>query len=393
MRHIKKKGEKGRKMADKQEWEELEKWYREKQEKNREEYGFDKSVLEEKKPLKESVRTTMHSVVEMKNIVWIILVALCCILIFFILNRLYFATHKTDEQKVIDTAKSLYGVDCSIVQKEELAEGKDKYTLQVDNQPEMIFQCVKTGGGYAFDYTSYSHQHYFEQWESEKKEQFVVEEDTTTDGLLEYRTYIPITVSDFYNIESKVRDIGEFVEYAGENYSPFWNVYLAYGESRIYPYTGMPSQINKEEAVEESKRTFVNYIMKREPEKARQLYSTEILDTYWKPTALKVVLNGQEIPITNSVVQMYYSSQGGEYALQLYTEFVKQINGVEIISRAEMMPREFTYEGHTYTISNQDTNLEKYQLGYTLTIQELEEVFHAKVELDKEEEKAFITIP
>ena len=380
-------------MADKQEWEELEKWYREKQEKNREEYGFDKSVLEEKKPLKESVRTTMHSVVEMKNIVWIILVALCCILIFFILNRLYFATHKTEEQRVIETAKSLYGVDCSIVKKEELAEEKDKYTLQVNNQPEVIFQCVKTGGGYAFDYTSYSHQRYFEQWESEKKEQFVVEEDTTTDGLLEYRTYIPITASDFYNIESKINDIGEFVEYAGENYSPFWNVYLAYGESRIYPYTGMPSQINKEEAVEESKRTFVNYIMKREPEKARQLYSTEILDTYWKPTALKVVLNEKEIPITNSVVQMYYSSQEGEYTLQLYTELVKQINGVEIISRAEMMPREFTYEGHTYTISNQDTNLEKYQLGYTLSLQELEELFHAKVELDKEEEKAFITIP
>lgn len=393
MRHIKKKGEKGRKMADKQEWEELEKWYREKQEKNKEEYGFDKSVLEEKKPLKESVRTTMHSVVEMKNIVWIILVVLCCILIFFILNRLYFATHKTDEQKVIDTAKSLYGVDCSIVQKEELAEGKDKYTLQVDNQPEMIFQCVKTGGGYAFDYTSYSHQHYFEQWESEKKEQFVVEEDTTTDGLLEYRTYIPITVSDFYNIESKVRDIGEFVEYAGENYSPFWNVYLEYEKSRIYPYMGMPSQVDLEEAIEESKRTFMNWTMKQEPEKVREIYSSELIDTYWKPTALKVVLNGKEIPITNSVVQMYYSSQGGEYALQLYTEFVKQINGVEIISRAEMMPREFTYEGHTYTISNQDTNLEKYQLGYTLTIQELEEVFHAKVELDKEEEKAFITIP
>lgn len=393
MRHIKKKGEKGRKMADKQEWEELEKWYREKQEKNKEEYGFDKSVLEEKKPLKESVRTTMHSVVEMKNIVWIILVVLCCILIFFILNRLYFATHKTDEQKVIDTAKSLYGVDCSIVQKEELAEGKDKYTLQVDNQPEMIFQCVKTGGGYAFDYTSYSHQHYFEQWESEKKEQFVVEEDTTTDGLLEYRTYIPITVSDFYNIESKVRDIGEFVEYAGENYSPFWNVYLEYEKSRIYPYMGMPSQVDLEEAIEESKRTFMNWTMKQEPEKVREIYSSELIDTYWKPTALKVVLNGKEIPITNSIVQMYYSSQEGEYTLQLYTELVKQINGVEIISRAEMMPREFTYEGHTYTISNQDTNLEKYQLGYTLTIQELEEVFHAKVELDKEEEKAFITIP
>lgn len=380
-------------MADKQEWEELEKWYREKQEKNKEEYGFDKSVLEEKKPLKESVRTTMHSVVEMKNIVWIILVVLCCILIFFILNRLYFATHKTDEQKVIDTAKSLYGVDCSIVQKEELAEGKDKYTLQVDNQPEMIFQCVKTGGGYAFDYTSYSHQHYFEQWESEKKEQFVVEEDTTTDGLLEYRTYIPITVSDFYNIESKVRDIGEFVEYAGENYSPFWNVYLEYEKSRIYPYMGMPSQVDLEEAIEESKRTFMNWTMKQEPEKVREIYSSELIDTYWKPTALKVVLNGKEIPITNSIVQMYYSSQEGEYTLQLYTELVKQINGVEIISRAEMMPREFTYEGHTYTISNQDTNLEKYQLGYTLTIQELEEVFHAKVELDKEEEKAFITIP
>ena len=393
MRHIKKKGEKGRKMADKQEWEELEKWYREKQEKNKEEYGFDKSVLEEKKPLKESVRTTMHSVVEMKNIVWIILVVLCCILIFFILNRLYFATHKTDEQKVIDTAKSLYGVDCSIVQKEELAEGKDKYTLQVDNQPEMIFQCVKTGGGYAFDYTSYSHQHYFEQWESEKKEQFVVEEDTTTDGLLEYRTYIPITVSDFYNIESKVRDIGEFVEYAGENYSPFWNVYLEYEKSRIYPYMGMPSQVDLEEAIEESKRTFMNWTMKQEPEKVREIYSSELIDTYWKPTALKVVLNGKEIPITNSIVQMYYSSQEGEYTLQLYTELVKQINGVEIISRAEMMPREFTYEGHTYTISNQDTNLEKYQLGYTLSLQELEELFHAKVELDKEEEKAFITIP
>ena len=380
-------------MADKQEWEELEKWYREKQEKNREEYGFDKSVLEEKKPLKESVRTTMHSVVEMKNIVWIILVVLCCILIFFILNRLYFATHKTDEQRVIETAKSLYGVDCSIVKKEELAEEKDKYTLQVNNQPEVIFQCVKTGGGYAFDYTSYSHQRYFEQWESEKKEQFVVEEDTTTDGLLEYRTYIPITVSDFYNIESKVRDIGEFVEYAGENYSPFWNVYLEYEKSRIYPYMGMPSQVDLEEAIEESKRTFMNWTMKQEPEKVREIYSSELIDTYWKPTALKVVLNGKEIPITNSIVQMYYSSQEGEYTLQLYTELVKQINGVEIISRAEMMPREFTYEGHTYTISNQDTNLEKYQLGYTLTIQELEEVFHAKVELDKEEEKAFITIP
>ncbi len=380
-------------MADKQEWEELEKWYTGKQEKNKERYGFDNSILEEKKPLKESVRTTMHSVVEMKSIVWIILVALCCILIFFILNRLYFATHKTDEQKVIETAKSLYGMDCSVVQKETIIEGKDKYTLQVVNQPEITFQCVKTGGGYAFDYTSYSHQRYFKQWESEKKEQFVVEEDTTTDGLFQYETYIPVTVEDFEVIENKINDIGEFVEYAGENYSPFWNVYLAYGESRIYPYTGMPSQINKEEAVEESKRTFVNYIMKREPEKARQLYSTEILDTYWKPTALKVVLNGQEIPITNSVVQMYYSSQGGEYALQLYTEFVKQINGVEIISRAEMMPREFTYEGHTYTISNQDTNLEKYQLGYTLSLQELEELFHAKVELDKEEEKAFITIP
>lgn len=380
-------------MADKQEWEELEKWYRDKQEKNKERYGFDNSVLEEKKPLKENITTTMHSVVEMKNIIWIILLVLCFVFILFILNRLYFAVNKTDEQKVIEMAKNLYGVDCTILQKETIGEKKDKYTLQVNTSPNFVFECVKSSGGYAFDYTAYSHLYYFEQWESEKKQQFIVKEGKTTEGLLDYQTYIPITVEDFDNIENKVRDIGEFVEYTGKNYSPFWNVYLSYANSRIYPYANVPSQIDLEETIEESKRTFMNWAMKQEPDKIRKICTAQTIDTYWKPDTLKVVLNGEDLSSGNTLLQMYYAKQEKVYTLQLYTDFVEKIQGVNILSRAEVMPKEFEYEGHIYKISNENTNLEKYQLGYTLTVQELETLFHASIELDKEEERAWITIP
>ena len=153
----------------------------------------------------------------------------------------------------------------------------------------------------------------------------------------------------------------------------------------------MPSQVNLEEAIEESKRTFMNWAMKQEPEKVRVLYSTEIINAYWQPTTLKVVLNGKNLFDSSAAVQMYYAKEKG-YTLQLYTDFVKEIEGVEILSRTEIMPIEFTYEGNTYKITNQNTDLEKHRLNYVLTMEELKQLFHAEIKLDKEKEEALITI-
>ena len=380
-------------MSEKQEWEELEKWYREKQEKSKERYGFNNSVLEEKKPLKENLRTTVYSISEMKNKIWIILVIICFILVGFIFSRIYLATHKTEEQKVIEMAKSLYQIDCKVIQTENLGENKDRYTLQRVDNPAIVFKCVKTKGGYAFDYTAHMHREYFKGWQGEKKSEFMEEEKTNEEGLLEYNTYISVTAEDFDNIGNKIRDISDFVKEAGENYSPYWNIYLEYKESRIYPYLGMPSQVDLEEAIEESKRTFMNLAMKKEPEKIKELYPLGLIDRYWKPENLTVILNGKEIYTANGYqVQMYYSSSKGCYLIQLYTELVKEIEDVNIISKAELMPTEFEYEGKKYQVNNQKTNLQENSLNYSLTIEEFKKLFHAEIKIDKQAEKVTITI-
>ena len=118
-----------------------------------------------------------------------------------------------------------------------------------------------------------------------------------------------------------------------------------------------------------------------------------LIDRYWKPEILTVILNGKEIYTTNGYqVQMYYSSSKECYLIQLYTELVKEIEDVNIISKAELMPTEFEYEGKKYQVNNQKTNLQENSLNYSLTIEEFKELFHAEIKIDKQAEKVTITI-
>ena len=218
---------------EKQDWEELEKWNEQRLEQEKEKFGYSYQEIEEKKPHKK-VEQLVKGLKITGNTLKIFTIIIFIIAAFSILLMLYikFANiNALTNAEVIKTIENLYHTKVKCIQKQVDEDENGTYQLEVKENPQIKFTAIKEKGTLTEDYLDQCHKYYFEHWDNQKKQNFIVNENINQ-GVLQYETYIVVNTQE--EIEKDMNIIKEFATFCKEQFTPAWEIYLLNGNERIY---------------------------------------------------------------------------------------------------------------------------------------------------------------
>ena len=208
-------------MGNKEDWEEIEKCERERNEKNKLKYGIDLSNMDKEEAKVKRVVRTLNSAGKGLKILGIITSIVVIFIIFTLINIVLSnmrSSFYVDVEKEIETLK---GVKIELISKDVVEAPGYKnengtFYFKIKNLPEVQFTVIKNGGKSLNDYDSNLQKYLFNNWNSSEKEYFETEEYIDQDGLLYYSNYIRI--SEEKELEQATELILDFLEYAED-----WN--------------------------------------------------------------------------------------------------------------------------------------------------------------------------
>ena len=149
----------------------------------------------------------------------------------------------------------MYNIKIKELSSETDEKGNGKYTFILKNNKNIIFTALKNKGEASNDFLENCHKYCFENWDSEYKNSFIINEKLV-DGLLNYSMYIEI--NSYSDIDDAMKKIGEFVIYSEDYFYPIWKIYLKKENLIIYPYTTL--YMSHEEATFEAKKFYLEYL-------------------------------------------------------------------------------------------------------------------------------------
>jgi len=368
-------------MKNKEDWDKLEEWQRQKNEEKQERFGEATKKQKKVKPqsfwgkFKEGIDNSSITMLDLiVCIVGIIVVA-------FVWSGL--AKRFNTNQNIEEDLERDFQTGMFLVSKETDEKGNGKYIFSLDENTDIKFNVIKENGRLSNDFKNRKFKYYFEKWESDKKEKFIIEENEQEKGILNYTVIYPI--EKYEELEIAINDMHEFIDYVGNARESSWQYYVRKDELVVYPYN--IDHISKEDALKEAKRDYVNNRQRNRIKE--QGITEEVLDEYWRPDYLTVQINGEIVKDQYGYeIRTGYGS--GKYDIFLTEDLLNAIPNVSI-KKERYNIISFKYNGEEFTIENQ-TDLSKNEVRNILTDEEFEQVFQIKIIFDYANELAKIEI-
>ena len=260
-------------MDNKNDWKEIEEWAEKDKQRKIDMYKFDINNNEE---IEKNTRK-VDKVVKFFNItlktstIFFIIIALILIFNILLILSVKYEYMKTRVNADIDSILDQYGtIEKKIISKEIDEDENGKYIFGLKNNKDIQFTAIKNWGRISNDFVGRYQKYIFDNWDSNVKNKFVVNESIDENGLLNYENYIIINKTN--EIMEATEQLIEFLEYAEK-----WNkenkiikvsqqkegqfvvpikVYLKTEKTRIYPYNAM--FVTADEIREEAKKSMTN---------------------------------------------------------------------------------------------------------------------------------------
>lgn len=242
-------------MNNEREWKELEEWKQMREIEEKEKWGMPYESLDIKSGTKKVDKIVKG--IRVTGGVFIIFMTLIVALGIFMVITIFTIPFSTIKSRtnidVIKTIENMYSVKVNIISKNVDENENGIYKLELNNNKRIQFIAIKNFGSLKEDFSDNCHKYYFEKWESDKKNSFIISEKRLEE-MLEYDTYIKIDT--YKELERAMDIINEFVEYCKDDFKANWKIYLMKGDYIIYPY--QQDGMTKEDATKKAKEIFEN---------------------------------------------------------------------------------------------------------------------------------------
>ena len=213
-------------MGNKEDWEEIEKWNRERNEKNRLKYKLDLSNMDKEEAKMRNFVNVLKTTGKGVKVLGIII---AIIVIFTIFNIIYIVFSNMRNSFYVDVEKdieTLKGVKVELISKDVVEAPGYKnengtFYFRIKNFPEIQFTVIKKGGQSVNNYDSNLQKYLFNNWNSDDKKYFKTEEYVDINELSYYRNYIEIT--EYKDLELATEKLIDFLDYA-ENWNDDNNI-------------------------------------------------------------------------------------------------------------------------------------------------------------------------
>lgn len=243
-------------MGNKEEWEEIEKSIQDSDRKRLEKYkGID--ITQKYNDINKKANSKNKLLLDITKIIIkiiiIIIVAWVGYKLFTVISIVFtnmINAHDVDVENSIETSTNIKAklISKNVDEKENTGE----YFFKIKKLPEIQFKAIKDFGKEKNDLSDNLHKYLFDKWENENKNKFEIYQNTTEEGLLEYKTYI--NINTFEEMKEGTELIIQFLEYEetwnknngkiidvwqqkeNEFVYPLGQLYLTKGENIISPY-------------------------------------------------------------------------------------------------------------------------------------------------------------
>ena len=216
---------------DKKDLEELKEW-KEKNLNYIETYGVDIYKKGSQKKKTEKIINAINKIVK------VILIIFCILIIFgtgalliYRWNIIYDSLHINPKE----TLEGMYKINLVEVSKNIDSHQNGSYIFELKDNSEIRFNVIVEWASMNEDYADNCQKYYFEHWENTNKDLIQTSVTYYDEIILKYEQYIQITGET--EIEYAVKLMYDLVKFAGNKFSPDWELYLKIGENvRIYPF-------------------------------------------------------------------------------------------------------------------------------------------------------------
>ena len=225
---------------DKKDLEELKEW-KEKNLNYIETYGVDIYKKGNKKKKTEKVINAFNKIVKAILIIFCILIIIFSgALLVYRWNIIYESVHINPKE----TLEGMYKIKLVEVSKNIDSHQNGSYIFELKDNSEIKFNVLVEWASMNEDYADNCQKYYFERWENTNKNNIQTNIAYYEDIILKYNQYIQI--KDETEIEDAVKLMYDLVEFAGDKFSPDWELYLRFGENiRIYPFAYYNVELEK----------------------------------------------------------------------------------------------------------------------------------------------------
>lgn len=237
---------------DKKDYEEIEKWKKQKMN-YVETYGVDifhKKKEEKKYRITEKLFNFFYRTAKT---ILIILIFVIIIGTFIGLFWYYDYINSKLHADPVDTISSMYDKKVKIVSKDIDENKNGTYILTTKENKELEFNAIVNWKELTQDYSDRCQKYYYNKWENPDKNKINTIETYENDGkILKYEQYIKIENKE--EITDAVKLIQDFIKSAGEFFFPDWNIYLLVDNQKIYLFTSIV--INEEQIINDAENRF-----------------------------------------------------------------------------------------------------------------------------------------
>ncbi len=236
-------------------WKKIDEWNEKRKQDEKEKFGVNFAEIDSKRRHKGVNKIVKGMKIAGKTIKFggiitiIIVIAIVVLILGLIISNINARTNVKAEK----TIEEMYNTKIDLVSKEVDDKENGKYFFKVSNNSEIQFIAIKKYGNLSEDYLDNCHKYYFEKWQSKEKEIFIVNQNKIGD-VLDYDTYI--IINTYEELEDAMKNINNFVDFCGENFSTAWRIYIKKGNYMIYPYQSRG--MTKEEATEKAEELYKN---------------------------------------------------------------------------------------------------------------------------------------
>ncbi len=374
-------------MKNKDDWKKLEIWADDRRREEIRKYGIDITKEQNTKKVELFSKTL--------NKTWDIVFRTVCILIFIIviyLLSVYVKSFNELNRKldvdIIREMKGRYSVEFVSDGQELDANGNGIYLLSNKENRNIKFSVIKKGQEIYDDYCDKSLKYCFDNWKSEYKSIFNVEEYTKENGLLSYTLYA--NANNFSEI-NKILDAYFDLKNGSEKYLTYGNIKIRDGEyvNNIF------SNLSREEIENDVKRHYV--IWHKDNNYNIDNISKEDIEKYYKPSSLNVYINGRIVKFGDmrSDLTSSYFVEKDSYGVSLYA-ILENIN-IETQRNEKDYIKSFVYNGKTYYNKLEgsipkDVPKEYIIENVMLYVDDIERIFETKVKIDYQNRRMDIEI-
>lgn len=275
--------------------------------------------------------------------------------------------------------KDCYGINAKVIEKDIDKSGNGKYVLKSKEKKPIEFIVIKKFGSYTFDYFDRTLKEEYEKSSDEIKKTFESHESHENSGLLNYSLIAePTSLND---IDSIVNKFVQMRDNAGKHFGFDWNVNIRRTDGVNQRILSMGETEDEESICRRAKCEYV--VIEVELEKEEK-FTEEEIERYYKPYALNLFVNGEEVlsKLSKPVMQqnVIYDYYNEDYTMPISA--LEDIEGVQITYDKYSTPLELTFKDKTYKIGGATVNLEHNTIPTYIEVQNVKQILEAELEFD-----------